>query len=105
MNNIKGLQVGHLVKLKKPFDGVKAGVCAFVYNTEPDYLSPDLNAAYLITSAGMNIGRISVTGQNQFLYFLGDTGFHYHYEGDRKLERDWIDEMFTDAFSKYTPSV
>lgn len=99
MNN-SGLQVGYLVKLKKPFDGIKAGVCAYVYNTEPDYLAPDLNAAYLITSAGMIIGKLSVTGQNQFLDFIGDSGFAYEYDGDVKLKRDWMDEILLPAFSK-----
>ena len=100
MSNNTSLQVGSLVKLIKPFDGVKIGVCAYVYHTEPDYLSADQNAAYLITSAGMIIGRMSVTGQNQFLRYVGDSGYAYKYDGDVKLKRDWMDDILVPAFSK-----
>lgn len=97
---MQGLQVGHLVRLRKNFDGSKSGTCAYVYSTAVDNEFPDNNAAFLITRQGIDLSRMNVRRQNEFLDFITDSEFRYAYDGELKLKRDWTDGIFEDAFIK-----
>lgn len=88
---VSHFSLGSLVTINTEFLNEPAGTICYVYEV---YDRPGLAGISLITQNGVDLGGFSISEQDRFLNYYGDTGQVYKFSSVIRLDIDWHAGIF-----------
>jgi len=84
-------KVGHVIILNGGFVGEPSGTKAFIYLKQ-------YNGICLITENGKTLGFNIGREEHENMIFIKDSGLKYIFENSEKMQSDWKNGLFKEAF-------